>query len=334
MAKKLLVYFLILLLTAYPASAGDVSLDRWVLNVTLNENGLVDVMIQAELANSGTSNLEGFSFVVPVSATIDNNQSTGVTVDNGTMKFNSPNVKLETVSGGTKIMVSFDNPVEPGKIWDGRIGYKTDKMAIKDNSAYSFTVPVDAPQAIISGKNVVTSASKDADIRAQVFLPKAYEITSVQPEPFRNLFQYGHMVPTWTPEKLHIGDTISIKATYSDVLAKIVENDDRIRNLKTSIKEVKDTGKPVSEAETYFANANDNNNKAFASFGGKDYAGASQYAVLANDDIVKAQNSLTGTTSTTPKETQKTIEKSPGFEAYILGCVLIITVIIQKKRYA
>lgn len=329
MAKKLLVYFLILMLTAYPASAGEVSLNRWVLNVTLNENGLVDVMIQAELANSGTSNLEGFSFVVPVSVTIDNDQSTGVTMDDtGGMKFNAPEVKQQTVPGGTNIIVSFEKPVEPGKIWNGRIGYKTDKMAIKDNSAYTLTVPVDAPQAIVSGKNVVTSASSDADIRAQVFLPKSYEITSVQPEPFRNLFQYGHMVPTWTPEKLHIGDTIIIKATYSDVLAKIVENDDRIRKLKTSIKEAKDMGKTVSDAETYFANANDNNNKAFASFGGKDYAGASQYAGLANDEVVKAENSLTGTT---PKGTPKATERSPGFEAYILGFVVLITLLIQKK---
>lgn len=329
MAKKLLVYFLILLLTAYPASAGEVSLNRWVLNVTLNENGLVDVIIQAELSNSGTTNLDGFSFVVPVSVTIDNDQSTGVTVDNGAMKFNSPDVKQETVPGGTKIIVTFDKPVEPGKMWNGRIGYKTDKMAIKDNSAYTITVPVDAPQAIVSGKNVVISASKDADIRAQVFLPKSYEVTSVQPEPFRKLFQYGHMVPTWTPEKLHIGDTIIIKATYSDVLAKIVDNDDRIRKLKTSIKEAKDMGKTVSDAETYFANANDNNNKAFASFGGKDYAGATQYAVLANDEVVKAENSLTGTPA---KETPKATEKSPGFEAYVLGFVVLITFLIKKKR--
>lgn len=328
MAKKLLVYFLILLLTAYPASAGEVSLNRWVLNVTLNENGVVDVIIQAEVSNSGTSTLDGFSFVVPVSVTIDKDQSTGVTVDNGEMKFNSPDVKQETVPGGTKIMVSFDKPVEPGKIWDGRIGYKTEKMAIKDNSAYTLTVPVDAPQAIVSGKNVVTSASKDADIRAQVFLPKSYEITSVQPEPFRKLFQYGHMVPTWTPDKLHIGDTIIVKATYSDVLAKIVDNDDRIRKLKTSIKEAKDIGKTVSEAETYFANANDNNNKAFASFGGKDYVGASQYAGLANDEVVKAENSLTGTPA---KDTPKATEKSPGFEAYVLGFVVLIIVLIQKK---
>src|SRR5512139_2381724 len=171
MAKKMLVYFLIMLLAAYPASAEEVSLDRWVLNVTLNENGLVEVIIQVELKNSGTSNLDGFSFVVSVSVTIDDNQSTGVTMDDtGGMKFNSPAVKQQTVSGGTNIIISFEKPIEPGKIWNGRIGYITEKMAIKDNSAYSLTVPVDAPQAIVSGKNVVTFASSDADIRAQVFL--------------------------------------------------------------------------------------------------------------------------------------------------------------------
>lgn len=331
MTKKLLVYFLILLLTAYPASAGEVSLNRWVLNVTLSDNGLVEVIIQAELQNPGPSALEGFSFTVPTGVTIDTNQSSGVTIsDDGNMNFNAPVVKLQTVSDGTNIIVSFDKPVEPGKKWSGRIGYTSENLAIKDNSGYSLTVQVKAPQAIVLGKNVVTSSSPDADIRAQVFLPKSYEITSVQPEPFRKLFQYGRMVPTWTPEKLHIGDTISIKTSYSDVLAKIVDNDDRARKLKESIKEAKTLGKTVSEAETYLANGNENNNKAFASFGGKDYSVALQYAGLSNDELVKAENSLTGTTA---KETPKSTEKSPGFEAYVLGFALLITFLVKKKRY-
>ncbi len=329
MMNKIIVYFLILLLTAYPASAGEVSLDRWVLNVTLSDDGLVEVIIQAQIQNPGPSALEGFSFVVPGSVTIDTEQSTGVTIDdNGDMKFNSPDIQQKAVSGGMDIIIRFDKPVESGKKWSGRIGYKTEKIATKDNSGYSLTVPVNAPQAIVAGKNVVTSVSPDADIRAQVFLPKSYEVTSVQPEPFRNLFQYGHMVPTWTPEKLHIGDTIRINATYSDVLAKIVDNDDRARKLKASIMEAKDMGRSVSEAENYLANGNENNNKAFASFGGKDYSVALQYAGYANDELTRAENSLTGSTA---KATPKATVKTPGFEAYIFGFALLITFIM--KRY-
>jgi len=330
MTKKLMVYFLILMLTAYPASAGDVSLSRWVLNVTLDENGVVEVIIQAELQNPGPSALEGFSFTVPFSVTIDTEQSTGTTIsDNGDMKFNTPAVKQETVTGGASIIVTFDKPVEAGKRWSGRIGYKSEKIATKDNTGYSLSVPVNAPMAIISGKDVKTSPPADPDIRAQVFLPKSYELISVQPEPFKKMFQYGRMVPTWTPEKLHIGDTISVKVSYSDVLAKIVENDDMARKLKESIRDAKNIGKTVSEAETYLANGNENNSKAFASFGGKNYPVALQYAGFSNDDLLKAENSLTGTTA---EEMPKATEKSPGFEAYVLGFALLITFLIQKKR--
>lgn len=329
MMKKIIIYFLILLLTAYPASSGEVSLDRWVLDVTLDENGIVEVIIKSELQNPGPSALEGFSFEVPVSLTIDTENSTGTTIsDNGEMKFNNPDVKQQAVSGGTSIIVSFDKPVEAGEKWSGRIGYRSEKIASKDDSGYSLSIPVNAPQATVSGKNVKIIIPANISIEAQVFLPKSYEITSVQPDPFRNLFQYGRMVPTWTPEKLHIGDIIRIKTSYSDVLAKIVDNDDRARKLKANIKEAKDMGRSVPEAENYLANGNENNNKAFASFGGKDYSVALQYAGYANDELTKAENSLTGSTA---KATPKATEKTPGFEAYIFGFALLITFII--KRY-
>ncbi len=330
MTKKLLVYFLILLLTAYPASASDISLSRWVLNVTLDENGLVGVIIQAELQNPGPATLDGFSFVVPVSVTIDTEQSTGTTIsDNGEMKFNTPDVKQQTVSGGTNIIINFDKPVESGKKWSGRIGYKTEYMVTKNDSGYSLTVPVEAPQAIVSGNTVKTSVPSDSDIRAQVFLPKSYEIMSVEPAPFRQLFQYGRLVPTWTPEKLHTGDTIRIRVTYSEVLAKIVDNDDRARQFKSSIKEAKDAGRDVSEAELHLANANENNNKAFAAFGGKDYPTASQYAGYANDELIKTENSLAGEVKVTPQETKK----NPGFEVYFTGSVFLMIYLIKRGYF-
>ncbi|VVB86431.1 Uncharacterised protein [uncultured archaeon] len=325
MAKKTLVYLIILLLTAYPASASELSLDRWVLNVTLNDNGLVDETIQAEILNSDTSPLDGISFFIPSS------KVTMIYDFSHTFSSTGLVAQEQTVQGGTRINLIFNESVKAGDKWDGRIGFTAENMAVKEGKDLSINIPVQAPQAIVSGKNVNISVTPDSDIRSQVFLPKAYEVMSVQPEPFKDLFQYGLMVPTWTPEKLHIGDTISIKASYSDVLAKIASNDDMARKLKADIKVAKDSGKNVSEAETYLSTANDNNNKALATFGGKDYTTASQFAAYANDQLTNAENSLKGTAAVTqiPKSTGKT---TPGFEAYVLGFVLLITVIIRRKN--
>jgi len=315
MIKKILVYFLILLLVADPASAGEVSLTRWVLNVTLDESGIVEEVIQVEIQNAGSLPLDGISFIVP--------SSTVTMIYDFSHTFSSygQTGQQQAVSGGTRVDLSFNQSVKPGDKWSGRIGYTAENMAVKVGSDYSLDLLVDAPQAIVSGKNVVLSITPDADIRAQVFLPRSYELTSVQPDPFRKLFQYGRMVPTWTPEKLHIGDTIRIKSSYSDVLAKIVNNDDRARKLKADIKDAKDAGKIVQDAETYLANGNENNNKAFASFGGKDYSVALQYAGYSKDELTKAENSLIGSTA---KATPKATEKTPGFEAYIFGFALLL----------
>lgn len=330
-AKKIFVYFLIMLLTAYPGSAADVALNRWVLNVTLNDNGLAEVIIQAELQNPGPAALEGFSFVVPVSVTIDTEQSTGTTFgDNGEMKFNIPDVKQQTVSSGTNIIVIFDKPVESGKKWSGRIGYRSEKMVTKDNSGYSLSVPVDAPQAIVSGKNLKTSVPANPDIRAQVFLPKSYEVISVEPAPFRQLFQYGRIVPTWTPEKLHIGDVIRVKASFSSVLDEIVKVDDRAREVSARIKEAKKQGMNVSDAEMHLANAGDYyNNQAFASYSKKEYAVVQKFVGYANDELTLAENSLNASKGT--PEPIKT-EKSPGFEGLALIFILLISVKAIRKK--
>ncbi len=321
MLKKILVYFLILLLAAYPASAGEVSLTRWVLNVTLDESGLVEEVIQVEIQNAGSLPLDGISFIVPSS------KVTMIYDFSHTFSSYGQTDQQQAVSGGTKIELNFNQSVKSGDKWSGRIGFTAENMAVKEGSDYSLDMLVNAPQAIVSGKNIDISIPTDADIRAQVFLPKSYELISVQPDPFRNLFQYGRMVPTWTPEKLHIGDTIRLKSAYSDVLAKIVDNDDRARKLKADIKDAKDAGKIVQDAENYLASANENNNKAFASFGGKDYSVALQYAGYANDELTRAENNLTGSTA---KVTPKATVKTPGFEAYIFGFALLITFIMKK----
>jgi len=118
MMKKIIVYFLILLITAYPGSAGEVSLDRWVLNVTLSEDGLVEVIIQAQIQNPGPSALEGFSFLVPGNVIIDTEQSTGVTIDdNGDMKFNSPDIQQKQFQAEwilSSVLINLLNPEKNG----------------------------------------------------------------------------------------------------------------------------------------------------------------------------------------------------------------------------
>jgi hypothetical protein len=336
--RKILVYFLIMLLTVYPVSAAQVALNRWVLNVTLHDDGVVEEVIQAEFDNSGSSPLEGFSFTSPVPGVeIEDNQSTGVTVSSeGGMSFNSPDVKQQTVSGKTNIIVTFDKPVEAGKKWNGRIGFKAANWAVKQDSNYSIDIPVNSPQAVASGKSADVSVPANADIRAQVFLPESVEVTSVTPKPFRILFQFDRMVPTWSPDKLHIGDTISIKSSYSSVLNKITGTDLKWRELKARINEAEKKGIDVSEAKNHLNNAEDNNTRlALQSYWAKDYTAALQYNAYANDELNLTENSLSGVAKenpqligTQPAETSKT----PGFGA--LAAVFILTLafmVIRRK---
>ncbi len=336
--RKILVCFLIMLLTVYPVSAAQVALNRWVLNVTLHDDGVVEEVIQAELDNSGSSPLEGFSFTSPVQVEIDANQSTGVTVSSeGGMSFNSPDVKQQTVSGKTNIIVTFDKPVEAGKKWNGRIGFKAANWAVKENSNYSIDIPVNSPQAVASGKSTDVSVPADADIRAQVFLPESVEVTSVTPKPFRILFQYDRMVPTWSPDKLHIGDTISIKSSYSSVLNKITETDKKWRELKARINEAEKKGIDVSEAKTHLNNAEDyNTNQALQSYWKKDYTAALEFNARANDELSKTENSLSGVakenprmTGTQPAETSKT----PGFGALAAISILTLAFLVIRRKY-
>lgn len=336
--KKIFVYFLIMLLTVYPVSAAQVALNRWVLNVTLHDDGVVEEVIQAELDNSGPSPLEGFSFTSPVPGVeINADQSTGVTVSSeGGMSFNSPDVKQQTVSGKTNIIVTFDKPVEAGKKWNGRIGFKAANWAVKEDSNYSIDIPVNSPQAVASGKSTDVSVPTDADIRAQVFLPESVEVTSVTPAPFRILFQYDRMVPTWSPDKLHIGDTISIKSSYSSVLNKIIGTDKKWRELKARINEAEKKGIDVSEAKTHLNNAEDYNTKqALQSYWKKDYTAALASNANANDELSKAENSLSGMAkgNSQPTGTQQAeASKSPGLGTTAAVFILILAFLVIRRK--
>lgn len=326
-AKRIFIYFLILLITAYPVSAGEVSLNRWVLNVTLQDDGLVEDTIQTEIENSGSLPLEGVSFVVPASkVTISNDDIVSIPAT-------GQEVTQQTVQNGVKININFNMPVEAGKKWNGRISFKVENWAVKEGQNYSIEIPVKAPQAIVAGKNIDLSVPGEAEIRSQVFLPKSVEVTSVTPKPFRILFQYDQMVPTWSPDNLHIGDVIRIKGSYSEILSKIVETDEKIRSLSAGIKAAKAQGIDVSEADAHLKNAENYTTKeALQSYWKKDNTVA-QYVGYANDELKLAENSLSapGKSETPPAETAES-KKTPWIGTGGLILILLMSFVIIKKK--
>ena len=337
MLKKIFIYFLITLLIIYPASAADVSLNRWVLNVTLHDDGFVDLVIQAEIENSGSLSLEGFSFISPVSGVIiDPNQSTGVTVTSGGgMSFNAPDVKQQIISGKTNIVVNFDKPIEAGLKWSGRIAFRAENWLVKKDLNYSIDIPLNLPQGIVSGKGIDISVPADADIRGQVFLPESVEVISVTPKPFRILFQNDRMVPTWSPDKLHMGDTISIRGSFSSVLNKIVGTDKKWRELKVRINKTEGGGIDVSVAKAHLKNAEDyNTNQALQSYWKKDYTSALEFNGYANNELRLAEDSLSsGNVKVTTVATEAAGgKKTPGFEAPALILILLIYNILKRKK--
>ncbi len=325
--KRFFIYFLIILIFAYPVSAANLSLNRWVLNVTLHDDGTVDEVIQGEIENSGSLPLDGFSFVVPAS---------GITMIYDfyhTESFTGQTVKEQEVPNGTKITVNFNSSVEAGNKWDGRIGFTAQNWAVKEGSNYSIDIPVVAPQAIVAGKDTPMSIPSETEIRSQVFLPEAVEVVSVTPKPFRILFQFDQIVPTWSPETLHAGDVIHIKGSFSNVLNKIVETDKKWRTLKAQIDKVKAQGINVSEAETHLKNVEDyNTNQALASYWKGDSRAALEFNGYANYELNQTEKSLSvprGTES--PQKTTEGSNKSPGFEVAGLILALLIYFIIKRK---
>ncbi|MCZ7362518.1 MAG: hypothetical protein O8C58_04155, partial [Candidatus Methanoperedens sp.] len=306
-------------------SASEASLNRWVLNVTLHDDGLVDEVIQAEFENTGSLPLAGFSFVIPASK---------ITVirDFYHTSDSTGEVEQQTVEGGLKVIINFNNPVEPGKKWNGRVGFTAENWVVKKDSNYSIDIPVSTPQVIISGKSTDVSVAADADIRSQVFLPESIEVISVTPKPFRILFQNDRMVPTWSSDKLHIGDTISIKSSYSIVLNKIVETDKKWRELKARIDEAEGGGIDVSEAKAHLKSVEDyNTNQALQSYWKNDYNSALEFNGFANDELRLAEDSLSsGNVKVTPEAVGS--KKNPGFESSAMVLMLLITLIVKRKK--
>lgn len=328
--KKILVFSLILMLTASPVFAGDVALNKWVLNVTLTEAGSVDEVIQTEIENGGSTPLDGFSFVVPASRVIITNDQIISIPATG------QEVSQQTVPDGVKIIIKFNKPLEAGTKWNGRIDLKAENWAVKEGQDYTISIPIKAPRAIVAGKDTEISLPEDSEIRSQVFLPKGVTATSVEvksasPKPYKKLLQFEHVVLTWF--QLNNGDVINIKGSFSDVLMKIVENDAKYRELSSRVKKAKEQGMDVSEAQTHLNNAEDyNNNQALQSFWKSDTKVALEYAGYANDELKLAESSLSSPEKTTlPAETAQG-QKSPGFGIVGLILVLLISGMVKKKK--
>jgi len=308
--KQIPVYFIIVLLIAFPASAGDVNLNRWILNVTIDDDGLVEELIQVEVGNAGSSPLDGISFVVPASKVL-------VIYDfDHTFSSKGQVVEQQIVNNGIKLIVNFNTSIQTGETWNGRIGFKAENFARKVAQNYSIEIPIEMPQAIISGKTADIMISQDADVRGQVFLPKGVEVISVTPKPFRILFQNSHMVQTWTPENLHINDTITVKGEFSEILKKIADIDERSKALSNQIKVAKTNGKDVAEAEAHLKNAEDYNtnnaNSALASFWTRDEKSAMASIGFAENELNMAEQSFASSGKTEIKTTEKVIEETEG----------------------
>jgi len=333
--NKVLVYIFIIMLTAFPASAGDVTLNRWVLNITLNENGIVDELVQIEIGNAGSTPIDGFSFVVPAS---------GVTViyDFDHTYSSKGDVVVETlkVQNGIKLTVNFNPALNSGETWDGRVGFRAENLANKSGNDYTIDLPLNGPQVIASGKTTDMKFSPDVDLRSQVFLPKGIEVVSVTPKPFRILFQNSLMVPTWTSMNIHFTDTIEVKASFSDILKKIADVDEKSKNLSKRIKEANTKGIDVGDAQMHLKNAQDYNtnnaNSALASFFTKDDKSALEFVGLAENELNLAENSFSsaGKTQIMPTETvMVTPQKSPApGTAYLLFIIISSFMVLRTKK--
>ncbi len=328
--KKFFIYFLIMLITTSPASAAGVSLNKWVLNVTLHDDGVVEEIIQAEFENSGTSPLEGFSFVVPASkVTIGKDSVMSIPAV-------GQEVRQQAAPEGMKISIDFNTPIEPGKKWNGRISLTAENWAVKDGMNYSIDILLKAPKAIVGGNEIEMILPLEPEIRSQVFLPKSVEVTSVlqtpQQKPYKKLLQNNRIVITWFTGNLHVGDAIKIEGSFSDALNKITGTNERLDTVSARIEEAKKTGMDVLESGAHLKNAADYLNQAEISFWKKENEVSLQYVGYANDELKLAESSLSAPKTTGVQETAGKPASSIGTAGFVL-ILLISFLAIKKKRF-
>jgi hypothetical protein len=342
--NKIFVCLFIVILMAFPALANDATINRWVLDITLNEDGIVDELIQTDIGNTGTVPIDGFSFEVPAS------HVTVLYDFDHTFSSKGQVVEQAKVQNGTKLTVNFNSSLNSGETWGGRIGFKAENFAKKSGNNYTIEIPLNVPQAITSGKSWDMKISPDVDLRCQIFLPKGIEAISTTPKPFRVLFQNSFVVPTWTSVNIHFTDTINIKGSFSDVLKKIADVNERSNVLSKRIKEANIKGLNTVESQTHLKNSENlsmnNLNSAWAHFLTKDDGTALELIGRAENELNMAENSLpsSGETNVEPKTEQKiepnttdtvavTPKKSPGPDiACLIFIVLGSFMVLRKKR--
>lgn len=332
-ANKIFVCLFIAILTAFPVLANDTTINRWVLDVALNEDGNVDEVIQANIENTGYIPIDGFSFVVP---------ATQVTVlyDFGhTFSSKGQTVEQTEVLNGIKLTVNFNSSLDSGETWEGRIGFNAENFAKRSGDNYAIDIPLNAPQAIISGKSEDMKISPDIDLRCQIFLPKGVEATSTTPKPFRFLFQNSLVVPTWTTANIHFGDIINLKGTFSNTLKKIADVNNRSNALSKRIKEANASGIDTRDAQIHLKNAenfNTNNlNSAWSRFLRNEDETALELVGQAEYELNLTENSLpSGVINIRPTEiVVETPKKSPvpGI-SYLIPAIMISFMILRIRR--
>lgn len=331
--SKIFVCLFIVILMAFPALASDVTINRWVLDVTMNEDGVVNELMQIEMGNAGSLPIDGFSFVVPAS------QVTVLYDFDHTFSSKGQVVEQTKVRNGTKLTVKFNSSLDSGDSWGGRIGFKAENFTKRSGDNYTIEIPLNIPQAVTSGKSEDMKISPDVDLRCQVFLPKGIEIISATPEPFRILFQNSIMVPTWTSTNIHFTDTINIEGSFSDILDKIADVDKRSKALSERIKEASTNGTDVGEAQAHLKNAENLStngvNSALSFFRNKDSKAALELVGRAEDELNMTENSLPSSGETRTKPTEMVVttpKKSPGVETACLISIIICSFMVLRTR--
>lgn len=331
--NKIFVCLFIAILTAFPVLASDATINRWVLDVTLNEDGNVDELIQTNIENIGYLPIDGFSFVVPAT------QVTVLYDFDHTFSSKGQVVEQTEVLNGIKLTVNFNSSLNSGETWGGRIGFKAENFAKRSGDNYAIDIPLNAPQAVLSGKSEDMQMSPDIDLRCQIFLPRGVEATSTTPKPFRILFQNSLVVPTWTSANIHFGDTINLKGTFSNILKKIADVNERSNTLSKRIKDANASGLDVRNAQIHLKNAENFNtntlNSAWSHFLTNDNEAAFELAGNAENELNMTENSIPSSGETNIKPTEMVIEtpkKSPGPGTPYLILVIMISFMVLRIR--
>jgi hypothetical protein len=327
--NKIFVCLFIVILTAFPALSSSATINRWILDITLNEDGMVDELIQTNIENTGHLPIDGFSFVIPATQVIVH--------DDHTFSPKGQVVEQIQVLNGIKTTVNFNSSLNSGETWEGSIGFKAENFAKRSGGDYAIDIPLYAPQAIMSGKSDVMNMSPNIDLRCQIFLPKGVEITSATPKPFRLLFQNSIVVPTWTSANIHFGDTVNLKGTFSNILKKIADVNERSNALSKRIKEANASGLDIREAQIHLKNAENfntnNSNSAWSYFLTKDNEVAIELNGLAENELNLTENSLPSLTNIKPTETiVSNPKKSPGPGILYLIVVIMSSFIVLRIR--